>query len=96
MQVTYPDLWGDLGDQIPAAELILGIRRPLENRPGSPERKAEVIEFPEFDYISPAELMAELVGFMIISPRLECQMRNELAPGLCSRLMQQLTRVWAD
>lgn len=55
MQATHPHLFGDLGDQIPAALLSLGIRGPIDDRPERLQRKAAAISLPEFDYISPAE-----------------------------------------
>jgi hypothetical protein len=94
MQVTQLDLLGDLGDQIPVAVLNLGIRRQIDDLPRPHARKGAVMNSPEFEYASPAEIMEEMVEFTTISPRLERRMRAELGPERFSRLIQLLFRVW--
>lgn len=48
MRVTHPDLWCDLGDHLLAAELGLGIRQPLDDRPSVPHALApSVSRFPD-------------------------------------------------
>ncbi len=95
MQVIHPDLSGDLGDQILAAELSFGIRRPVDDWPGRLERmETAVIDLSEFEYVSSAELIEELLEFKTISPGFERRLRDELGPGRVSRLRNLLFRVW--
>ena len=95
MQITLPGLLGDLGDQVLAAEPSFGIRQPVVDRPGRPERMGSAaIDLPEFEYVSSAELIEELMEFKTISPGIERRLRDELGPGRFTRLKDLLFRVW--
>ncbi len=94
MQATHLDLLGDLGDQIPAAELSFGIRQPVDYHSRRLERKAAVIDPPEFEYVSPAELMEVLLEFTTVSPHVESWLRDELGAARFSRLAKLLFQVW--
>jgi hypothetical protein len=95
MQVIYPNLLGDLGDQILAAKPSFGIRRPVDGCPGRLERmETAALDLPEFEYISSAELIEELLEFKTISPGIERRLRDALGPGRFSRLTKQLFQVW--
>jgi hypothetical protein len=95
MQLIHPDLLGDLGDQILAAEPSFGIRQPVDDRPGRLERMGSAaIDLPEFEYVSSAELIEELMEFKTISPCFEHRLRDELGPGRFTRLKDMLFRMW--
>jgi hypothetical protein len=95
MQAIYPDLLGDLGDQILAAKPSFGIRRPVDDRPGRLDRmETAALDLPEFEYVSTAELIEELLEFTTVSPGIERRLRDELGPGRFSRLKNLLFRVW--
>lgn len=64
MQVIHPDMLGDLGDQMPAAERALGTRQPVDNRSRHIAQNSAVINPLEFEYVSPSERMRELMEFM--------------------------------
>lgn len=64
MKVIHPDILGDLGDQMLAAELGSGIRRPVDDRPGHLQPKSTLIDSPESEYGSLAERIKELMEFM--------------------------------
>lgn len=49
---------------------------------------------PEFEYVSLAELIEELLEFNTISPGIERRLRDELGPGRFSRLKKLLFQVW--
>src|SRR5271169_2601246 len=95
MQVIYPSLLGDLGDQILASKPSFGIRRPVGDRPRPLERmETAALDLPESEYVSSAELIEELMDFKTISPGFERRLRDELGPGRFSRLTKQLFQVW--
>lgn len=68
MRVIHPELLVDLGDQIPAVELTLGIRRAVDDHPGRLEQMSAVIDLSEFEYVSWAELMEESMELVTVSP----------------------------
>lgn len=95
MQAIYREPLGDFGNQILAGEQIFEVCRPVNDRPARPQpMETAAIDLPEFEYVSSAELIEELLEFKTISPGFERRLRDELGPGRFSRLKDHLFRVW--
>jgi hypothetical protein len=82
MQVIHPELFGDLGDQILAADLCFGIRRTVDDCPDRLQRNGTAaIDIPELEYFSSAEPIEELNGVHDDLTQLAILIRNGV---LCS------------
>lgn len=62
MQLIHPELVGDLGDHLLAAELNLGICRPWDDRSGRVEWKSTALNFSDFVYVGSALPVEESMG----------------------------------